>query len=290
MNTAPLLKQGSAEWRAYRRGGIGCSDAPVIMGVSPWCSPLELWRIKVGLAVEEAQNDAMKRGVELEPVARTLYEAKTGRIVEPALVVHHQYEWLKASLDGITLDGIPIEIKCPGRNAHSDALEGRVPDYYWPQVQHILLVVGAARLDYVSFDGANIVIVPVEQDTAYQSELLETECQFWRCVVSRTPPAERVYEGHLEVTAQAALEAVDEYLAYSAALETAKRKQERARARLFGFCTAAVNRIGTLTITRQRGRVTLDQKALTLSGVELEPFRQRGEDYWKIEATPFGKC
>jgi putative phage-type endonuclease len=294
VNTAPLFKQGSPEWLAYRSQGIGCSDTPAIMGVSPWRSPLELWRIKVGLAVEEEQNDAMRRGVELEPVARTLYEATTGQIVEPALVVHREYEWLRASLDGITIDGeLPIEIKCPGRSAHHDALEGHVPDYYWPQVQHILFVVGVARLDYVSFDGTNIVIVPVEQDTAYQSELFKAEREFWRCVVNRTPPAERVYEGHVEVTAQAALEVVDEYLAYSAALETAKQKQERARAGLFGFCTAAVNRIGTLTITRQRGRVTLDQKALQGSGVDLDPFRQRAEDtIWKVlsrrNSAPFG--
>ena len=283
MNTAPLFKQGSPEWLAYRRQGIGCSDAPVIMRVSPWRSPLELWRIKLGLAVEEEQNDAMRRGVELEPIARALYEAEAGQIVEPALVVHREYEWLRASLDGITLDGMPIEIKCPGRNAHNDALEGRIPDYYWPQVQHILLAVGVARLDYVSFDGANIVIVPVDQDASYQRDLLAAELEFWRSVVNRIPPEPRVYEGNVEVIATDALAAAGEYLTHTAALETANRKQERLRAQLFGFCTNAVNRIGSVTITRQRGRVTLDQKALLQSGVDLEPFRQRGEDYWKIE-------
>ena len=232
MNTAPLFKQGSPEWLAYRRQGIGCSDAPVIMDVSPWRSPLELWRIKVGLAVEEEQNDAMRRGVALEPVARTLYEAETGQMVEPALVVHSEHEWLLASLDGITLDGsLAIEIKCPGRSAHNDALEGRVPDYYWPQVQHILLAVGAARLDYVSFDGTNIVIVEVAQDLTYQNDLLEAEMEFWRCVVNRTPPMPRIYETQVEVDA-AALKAADQYLNHTTILESANRSREHARAKL----------------------------------------------------------
>jgi hypothetical protein len=154
----------------------------------------------------------MRRGVELEPVARALYEVETGLIVEPALVVHREHEWLRASLDGITIDGeLPIEIKVPGRRAHHDALEGRVPDYYWPQCAHILLVTGAERLDYVSFDGTDIVIVPVERDAAYESELLDAEREFWRCVINRTSPAERVYEGHIEVTMPDALAAAVEY-------------------------------------------------------------------------------
>jgi len=34
------LEQGTPQWLAWRRAGIGASEAPVIMGLSPWCRGL----------------------------------------------------------------------------------------------------------------------------------------------------------------------------------------------------------------------------------------------------------
>ena len=37
------LEQGTYEWLEWRMGGLGASDAPVVMGVSPYSTSRTLW-------------------------------------------------------------------------------------------------------------------------------------------------------------------------------------------------------------------------------------------------------
>ena len=41
------LVQQSEEWLEFRRSRIGASDAPIIMGVSPWKTHYKLWVEKI---------------------------------------------------------------------------------------------------------------------------------------------------------------------------------------------------------------------------------------------------
>jgi putative phage-type endonuclease len=280
------LRQGSPEWHAWRLLGIGGSDAPVIMGVSPWMDLMTLWKIKVGEFVDDRQTDAMRRGIEMEPVARAAYETHTGNIVEPALAIHPGFDWMRASLDGLSFDGdVVIEIKCPGRSSHNEAKEGRVPDVYWPQVQHCLLVTGAARLDYWSFDGAEGVLVPVEPDAAYQLLLIEKERAFWELVKSKTPPTQQTYEGKWTCEDPTLEALADQYILLTDVIERQTRDLDKIKAKLYAACRAAVNTVGPLTVSRTKGRLTLDQKALEASGVDLSTYRKRGADYWLVKRS-----
>jgi hypothetical protein len=71
------------------------------MGLSPFQTPYQLWLLKTRRA-EQKVTPAMQRGTELEPAARAAYEAHTGQIMEPLVLVDGEYS---ASLDGITLAG-----------------------------------------------------------------------------------------------------------------------------------------------------------------------------------------
>lgn len=42
------LLQNTQEWEKFRLQKIGASDAPIIMGVSPWKTPFQLWLEKTG--------------------------------------------------------------------------------------------------------------------------------------------------------------------------------------------------------------------------------------------------
>ena len=50
------MDQNSPEWHEWRRKGIGSSDAPAVMKVSPWMTPYMLWEIKRGVAQEEPKS------------------------------------------------------------------------------------------------------------------------------------------------------------------------------------------------------------------------------------------
>ena len=109
MSTIVNLVQGSAEWHEHRRTHRNASETPVVLGVSPWQTPYQLWQQKLSLAKAEATK-AMLRGSELEPAARAAYERRTGLVMKPLVIVDGEYS---ASLDGFTLAGDRIvEIKC----------------------------------------------------------------------------------------------------------------------------------------------------------------------------------
>src|SRR5437764_381882 len=110
MSSIVRLAQGSPEWHEHRRKYRNASETPVVMGVSPWMTPYQLWQTKLGL-ITQTETPAMRHGSEMEPIARAAYEKATGRIMQPLVIVEGEYS---ASLDGLTLAGERLlEIKCP---------------------------------------------------------------------------------------------------------------------------------------------------------------------------------
>jgi putative phage-type endonuclease len=178
------LQQGTTEWLEWRHHGIGASDASTIMGENRFKSATQLLREKRGPARDFGQNAAMARGTELEPEARRRYIAKTGRDVSPACLQSTRYDWLRASLDGLTInhDSV-VEIKC-GDSVYRRASQSRcVPDYYCGQMQHILAVTGLASLDFWCYwPGCPELLIPVARDVGYIECLLNRELEFWNLV------------------------------------------------------------------------------------------------------------
>jgi putative phage-type endonuclease len=174
------FEQSTEEWLSWRRQGLGASDAPVIMGMSPWQKAPDLLRLKTGQTEERPANDAMQRGKRLEPMARLAYVQHTGVEVEPVCVQSCEHPWMRASLDGLSADGRHVvEIKCPGEKDHRLAASGSVPEKYFPQLQHILAVTGLAEIYYWSFRFDHTVLLKVDRDEAFIANLLEKEVAFW---------------------------------------------------------------------------------------------------------------
>ncbi len=174
------FEQSTGEWLAWRRGGIGASDAPVVMGLSPWQKEGELLLLKTGQKSERPANGAMERGKRLEPVAREAFVRHTGIEVEPVCVQSTDHAWMRASLDGLSADGQHVlEIKCPGEKDHSLAASGCVPEKYYPQLQHILAVTGLAEIHYWSFRFDHTVLLKVERNEPFIADLIAKEVAFW---------------------------------------------------------------------------------------------------------------
>jgi putative phage-type endonuclease len=179
--TNVCLIQGTPEWLTWRNNGIGASDAPTIMGENPWKTAAQLLSEKSAKATASTPNAAMRRGTELEPEARRAYELRTGRIMQPVCLQSTQYEWLRASLDGLSLNlDAAVEIKCGESVYRKTADYGQVPDYYYGQLQHILAVTGLLSIDFFCYlPGRPELLVPVDRDDAYIERLVIAEYQFW---------------------------------------------------------------------------------------------------------------
>tara|TARA_R110002073_G_scaffold61900_2_gene155687 strand:- start:123 stop:755 length:633 start_codon:yes stop_codon:yes gene_type:complete len=136
-----------------------------------------------GRAKVTAQSPAMKRGNDLEPLAKEAYEVKTGHFVtDPDFTEHAQINGFGASPDGIveTAEQILIEIKCMEDDAHMDfLLTERIPLRYQRQMMAQCACTGAKEVDFVAYhpdfpDGNRLMIkrfVPTED----QIQKLEQE-------------------------------------------------------------------------------------------------------------------
>lgn len=97
-----------AEWHKARQQGIGGSEAAAIIGKSPWCSNVELWRRKTGRAQapDISDSEAVKFGHDAEPLIRGLfalnyadkYEVEYGGAFD--MVAHPEHPFIFATLDG----------------------------------------------------------------------------------------------------------------------------------------------------------------------------------------------
>src|SRR5690606_5098444 len=118
-------------------------------------------------------NWATQRGTDLEPKARALYELEHELDMYATLVEHDTYPFLRASLDGFNEQARTVlEIKCPGKEDHEKAVKGEVPEKYFPQLQHQLLVANAVEAHYWSYDGnGSTALVTVKPNKEYQAKL-----------------------------------------------------------------------------------------------------------------------
>lgn len=180
------VEQGSEAWLDLRKTKITATDACAIMGVSPWKTRLQLYHEKTAKTQDQTRLEHQKRGLDLESSARSLFTIKTGVEVKPRVIVKN---WTMASVDGISDCGkYLVEIKCPGKDDQVIALSAKVPDHYYPQLQHQMYVCNLEKMYYFSFDGFEGVLVEVVRDDTYIEKMLEEEWKFYQCLQNKTPP------------------------------------------------------------------------------------------------------
>ena len=188
MSQIVQLVQGSQEWLDYRLKMRNASETAAMLGVSPWMSPYQLWLLKTGRATTKT-TAAMQHGTDMEPAARAAYEAQTGKVMQPLVLQDGAYS---ASLDGMDLDGqLIVEIKCPYKGPSSvlwnEAMVGEVPAHYELQVQHQLMVSGAALAHLWVFDGTQGLLLPIERHEGAMDRIRTGWDLFQQFVESDTP-------------------------------------------------------------------------------------------------------
>lgn len=274
------VKQRTPEWKEWRKTGIGASEAPVIMEKSPWSTPYRLYIEKTTGQKFFKENGATLRGRELEDQARKSAGEKLKKIFSTKCYQHEKHPWMLASLDGISNEGEILEIKCPynpedPNSDHQLALEGKIPEKYYPQLQHQLEVTGAKKGYYYSFDGTDGAIVPFERDEDFIKEMIEQENYFWECVKKLTPPkfTEKDYR---VINEEKPCKKADRVIALRKAIEVAKKELNPLEDELKSSYAKDMSAIiGNLKITRYTKKGPIDYHVIPeLKGVDLESYRK----------------
>ena len=181
------LQQGTSDWLKWRRSGIGASDAHVTT-TSGFKGRENLIKEKNGVIKRDYQSEAMAEGHQLEPEARALYIKTTRNNVVPACIQSSRYDWLIASLDGISEDNSTVvEIKCGAHTYKTVQESGQISRSYYSQVQHILAVTGLSSVDFWCYrPNKEGLLLPIERNDEYIEELLKAELALWDEIQSAT--------------------------------------------------------------------------------------------------------
>ncbi|BEI26589.1 YqaJ viral recombinase family protein [Vibrio fluvialis] len=212
------LVQRSEKWFAWRKTGITASMIPVIMGLSPYQTPYELWAELVGYKQPDdlSKNFHVQRGVEQEPEARSAVEDQYGIVYMPVCVEADHNPLFKASLDGLQAiaKGIRevLEIKCPCEKIYNELVElqSKAPTFkmYAAQVQWQLNCAGSpqGRL-FFYLRGKRSIAVNIKRDDAFIQKAEQKALWFWNLVQTKTPPP--MMEGRDTVVYDTPLSQVD---------------------------------------------------------------------------------
>jgi hypothetical protein len=207
--------QGDPTWFNERLGSVGASRvAAAVKMLKRGGSSAERENLKMelltelltGQAAEHFVSLAMARGIEEEPLARSVYEMRSGVAVERVgLVRHPRLKRAHCSPDGfVGRDGL-IEAKCPNTGTHLQYLvAGVVPEEYLPQCHWLMACTGRNWVDFVSFDSRlpedfNFFTVRLERD---EKVIAEMEKQVEQFVSELNALAEKLLKGKTYLTEQ----------------------------------------------------------------------------------------
>jgi hypothetical protein len=99
---------------------------------------------------------------------------------------------MRASFDGLTDTGIPVEIKCPAQSTFLDVVmlgrESKAYKTYWCQVQQQIYVAGSPKgYLYFWFEGFDVSF-EIQRDDAFLVELVDKSMEFWAHLKNGTEP------------------------------------------------------------------------------------------------------
>lgn len=193
-------------WHEARRTFLGASDAPAVLGISPWATPLDVWASKLNIGRQFMGNLATDMGHALEDmITRTWWLSSEWAhlhlpvIANPKVTLRHpDYPHIAASVDRVVLahhsqepnaskllaEGLVdnlVECKYVGPTTAYQWRNG-TPVYVQAQCQVQMAVTGAQRVHVAALivDRAPEFFTQViERDDAVIAEIIDRLNTFW---------------------------------------------------------------------------------------------------------------
>lgn len=147
LRNIPVIIQRTEEWYNSRNNMITASDFAQALNQGKFGTQKQLIIKKAGYTEDTFNNNlpALKWGTMFESVATMIYQKRFNVVVNEFGLLKHPYrDYFGASPDGITENGIMVEIKCPFKRK----ITGEIPIQYYYQIQGQLDVCDLEECDY----------------------------------------------------------------------------------------------------------------------------------------------
>ena len=185
------------EWLEARTRGIGGSDAAVVLGLSRYKTPFELWLEKTGqVTPQSSTSEAAYFGSLLEDLVAKEFEKRSGKKVRKrnAMFQHPEHEFILANIDRFVVgEKAILECKTASAFLAKEWENEEIPEAYIVQIQHYLGVLGPEyKKGYfaVLIGGQKFIWKEIERDDELIEMIFAAEIDFWNnYVLTETPPA-----------------------------------------------------------------------------------------------------
>lgn len=271
-----------------RVGRITGSRAGAILGLSKWQSPSDILRQMVrewhGAPDEFTGNAATAYGHAYEPVALLALSQKIGHpIDECGFFVHPVHDWLGATPDGLVgLDAV-VEIKCPYGLRDEQAPKFKMAEdlpHYYAQVQIEMACSGRKKCNFYQWSTHGDSLELVWLDGAWWDANFPKLAAFYAKFLSEIDNPAHLAPLRAQVDAT---ELLTEYDQCSAKMAEAEARKREILGQLVGLCGGVDAEICGRNLTKVVRPGAVDYgKIPQLKGVDLEPYRKAGSEYWRL--------
>lgn len=228
------------DWLKLRQLGIGGSDAAIVLGLSKWKTPFELFLEKTNqVELQESQSEAAYFGSLLEDVVAKEFELRTGKKVRRRnqMLQHDEHEFMLANVDRMIV-GEDAILECKTASAYlaNDWKDDEVPENYIIQVQHYMAVTDTKKAYIAALIGGNRFIwKEIERDDELIEIIINAQKEFWNEFVKKDIPpaldgssaAERyIKERYLQAETETVVDLSHEYISKIESLNTLKEQSK----------------------------------------------------------------
>lgn len=286
----PQNVQGSSEWKQFRRGKVGASDAPSIMGVNPYETKLQAWE-RFAFDQEREATPNMQYGKDREEEARQWMNNQLKEYSYVPIVVQNRiHPDLIASLDGYYegAHGTPhlLEIKWNSLKFHREAMDGKIPIPHYPQLQHQMDLVDVDQMLYLSCygdDQQKWKIIPIHRSKDYCELLRKEELDFLASVREFIPPEPSDRDWVSESTGEALMKS-DRYTQLSLLIGDLEKEKEQVRKEIIQSLLHSRTIYGKLKIQKilRKGTINYARMVEELK-IDPEVYRNDSTNDWRID-------
>lgn len=287
-----MHEQGSEGWHKQRVGRVTGSRAGAILGLSPFQTREDVLRQMVreyhGAENEVKDNPAFAWGRANEATAVGIFEMKTGLNVDECGFFEYE-DWAGASPDGLIGDDAVFECKCPFglRKVENPKFKTLLEQpHYMSQCQMELLCTGRSKAYFYQWSPNGDVWVEVGIDEHWRSAAIPELKAFHEEYLSELDNPEHLEPLRVDLTGNnSAMMLMSEYQELKEARDNADERMKELLAELVGIADNKNAIVGRNKLTKVQWAGSVSYATVVkkyCKGIDLEPFRGKASEYWKV--------